>query len=276
MPPTSPNEKALFIIGGINVIESEELAMKACETFAESCRSLNIDYVFKASFDKANRSSVNSYRGPGIDEGLRILDKVKNTFDVRVLTDVHEINQVEPVSKVCDIIQLPAFLARQTDLVAALANSSKQIHIKKPQFMSPFQVKNLRDKFAEFGCRNIIICERGACFGYDNLVVDILGIDVMKRSLPETPITVDLTHSLQCRTEGSEHSGGRRESFMTLARSVVASKVAGVFIEAHTDPDRALCDGPSAVTLSSVDKIIRQLKEIDDTVKQQEEINVNI
>ena len=275
METTSANEKALFVIGGINVLESEELAMKACETFAESCRSLKMDYIFKASFDKANRSSIRSYRGPGIEEGLKILDKVKCEFNVQILTDVHEPGQVIPVSEICDVIQLPAFLARQTDLVAELAKCGKKIHIKKPQFMSPYQVRNLRDKFVEFGCTDIMVCERGACFGYDNLVVDILGIDVMKKSLPGIPITVDLTHSLQCRTEGSENSGGRRESFMTLARSVVAAKIAGVFIEAHTNPDKALCDGPSAVGLGSVRKILTQLKEIDATVKAQEEINVN-
>ena len=261
------NDRPLVLLGGINVLESRDLALRAAGHFVEVTARLGIPYVFKASFDKANRTSIHSFRGPGLDAGLRMLDDVKRTFGVPVLTDVHEVAQAAPVAEVCDLLQMPAFLARQTDLVAALAATGLPIHIKKPQFMSPEQTAHLVAKFRECGNDRLLLCERGSCFGYDNLVVDMLGFGVMKRVGGGLPVTFDVTHALQRRDPGGAASGGRRAQVAELARAGVATGIAGLFLEAHPDPDRALCDGPSALPLAQLEPFLHQVKALDELVK---------
>ncbi|MEI8610763.1 3-deoxy-8-phosphooctulonate synthase [Enterovibrio norvegicus] len=268
------NDKPFVLFAGMNVLESRDLAMQICEHYAEVTQKLGIPYVFKASFDKANRSSVHSYRGPGLDEGMKIFQELKETFGVKVITDVHEIWQAQPVSEVVDVIQLPAFLARQTDLVEAFAKTNSVINVKKPQFMSPGQVGNIVDKFAECGNDKVILCERGSCMGYDNLVVDMLGFDVMKKASNGSPIIFDVTHSLQCRDPLGAASGGRREQTVDLARAGLGTKIAGLFIEAHPDPDNARCDGPSALPLDKLEPFLKQMKALDDLVKSFEELDI--
>lgn len=261
------NDRPLVLFGGINVLESRELALRAAEHFVAVTRRLGMPYVFKASFDKANRTSIHSFRGPGLEAGLRILDDVKRTFGVPVLTDVHEVAQAVPVAEVCDVLQLPAFLARQTDLVAALAATGAIINIKKPQFMSPEQTAHLVSKFRECGNDRLLLCERGSCFGYDNLVVDMLGFQVAKAVTGGAPMIFDVTHALQRRDPGGAASSGRRAQVAELARAGVAVGLAGLFLEAHPDPDRALCDGPSALPLDALEPFLAQIKAVDDLIK---------
>ncbi|MDD1792621.1 3-deoxy-8-phosphooctulonate synthase [Enterovibrio sp. ZSDZ42] len=268
------NDKPFVLFAGMNVLESRDLAMQICEHYAEVTQKLGIPYVFKASFDKANRSSVHSYRGPGLDEGMKIFQELKDTFGVKLITDVHEIWQAQPVSEVVDVIQLPAFLARQTDLVEAFAKTNSVINVKKPQFMSPGQVGNIVDKFAECGNDKIILCERGSCMGYDNLVVDMLGFDVMKKASNGSPIIFDVTHSLQCRDPLGAASGGRRSQTVDLARAGLGTKIAGLFIEAHPDPDNARCDGPSALPLDKLEPFLKQMKALDDLVKSFDDLDI--
>jgi 2-dehydro-3-deoxyphosphooctonate aldolase (KDO 8-P synthase) len=232
-------------------------------------------YVFKASFDKANRSSVHSFRGPGIEEGLRLLAEVKSTFNVPTITDVHSPEQASPVSEVCDILQLPAFLARQTDLVEAMARTGAAINIKKPQFLSPEQMANVVDKFRECGNDRLMVCERGSNFGYDNLVVDMLGFDVMRHVTGGCPLIFDVTHALQRRDPGDTASGGRRSQIVNLAKAGVAVGIAGLFLEAHPDPDNALCDGPSALPLAQLEPFLTQVKAVDDLVKAQSPLTIS-
>jgi 2-dehydro-3-deoxyphosphooctonate aldolase (KDO 8-P synthase) len=263
------NDKPLVLIGGINVLESRDLALTCAEAFERSARSLGIPFVFKASFDKANRSSVHSFRGPGLQEGLKLLSEVKNTFGVPTITDVHSPEQASPVAEVCDILQLPAFLARQTDLVEAMARTGAAINIKKPQFLSPEQMANVVNKFRECGNDRLMVCERGSNFGYDNLVVDMLGFDVMRDVTGGCPLIFDVTHALQRRDPGDAASGGRRSQVLSLAKAGVAVGVAGLFLEAHPDPDKALCDGPSALPLAQLEPFLAQVKAVDDLVKAQ-------
>ena len=262
------NTGRFVLFGGINVLESLDLALRAAEEFVSVTRDLGIPYVFKGSFDKANRSSIHSYRGPGLDAGLRILEAVKDTFGVPVLTDVHEPWQAPMVAEVADVLQLPAFLARQTDLVVALAKTGRAINIKKPQFMSPSQVGNVVEKFVEAGNNRLMLCDRGTCFGYDNLVVDMLGFGVMKKSTKNRPIIFDVTHALQQREPGAAASGGRRDQVVELARAGMSVGLAGLFLEAHPDPDQAKCDGPSALPLHQLRPFLQQIRAIDDLVKQ--------
>ncbi|MCM2972978.1 3-deoxy-8-phosphooctulonate synthase [Larsenimonas suaedae] len=264
---TLNNDSPFTLFGGVNVIESESFVMNACEHYVDVTQRLGIPYVFKASFDKANRSSIHSFRGPGLDEGLRILQKVKEEFGVPVISDIHEVEQAAPAAEVLDVLQLPAFLARQTDLVEAMAKTGKPINVKKPQFLSPHQMKNVADKFAECGNDQIILCERGANFGYDNLVVDMLGFGVMKKVTNNRPIIFDVTHALQCRDPLGAASGGRRDQVLELARAGMATGLAGLFLEAHPDPANAKCDGPSALPLAKLEPFLAQLKAIDDLVK---------
>ncbi|MDN5619379.1 MAG: 3-deoxy-8-phosphooctulonate synthase [Psychrobacter sp.] len=271
---TVGNDKPFVLFGGINVIESRDLALTACEAYVEITQKLGIPYVFKASFDKANRSSIHSFRGPGMDEGLKILQEVKDTFNVPVISDVHEVYQCQPAAEVIDILQLPAFLARQTDLVKALAETGRPINIKKPQFLSPEQMKNIINKFNEMGNDKLMLCERGSCFGYDNLVVDMLGLGVMKRISNDLPIIFDVTHSLQTRSAGSDASGGRRDQIIELARSGMAAGLAGLFLEAHPTPDAAKCDGPSALPLDKLEPFLQQMKQIDDLVKSLPDLDI--
>ncbi len=261
------NDGAFALFGGVNVLESKDLALRTAAEFVRVTQKLGIPYVFKGSFDKANRSSIHSYRGPGLDEGLKILEAVKTEFGVPVLTDVHETFQAAPVAEVADVLQLPAFLARQTDLVMALARTGRVINIKKPQFLSPSQVLNIVEKFKEAGNDQLILCDRGTCFGYDNLVVDMLGFGVMKKVTHDLPVIFDVTHALQQREAGAAASGGRREQIVDLARAGMAVGLAGLFLEAHPDPAQAKCDGPSALPLDRLEPFLTQLKALDDLVK---------
>jgi len=262
------NDKPIVLFGGINVIESEQFTLDVCGEYVDVCKKLDIPLVFKASFDKANRSSIHSFRGPGLEEGLKIFQSVKKNFDdIPVITDVHEPWQAEPVSEVVDVLQLPAFLARQTDLVNALAKTDRVINIKKPQFLSPHQIKNVVNKFEEAGNSKVMLCDRGTLHGYDNLVVDMLGFGVMKSVSNNKPIIFDVTHSLQTRESGSEASGGRRSQITDLALAGVATRLAGLFLEAHPTPDLAKCDGPSALKLKMLSDFLLQVKEVDTLVK---------
>ncbi len=261
------NELPLTLLGGMNVLESRDLAMKVAETFARVTSDLGMPYVFKASFDKANRSSISSFRGPGLEEGLKILQEISSTFAVPVVTDVHEIAQVQPVAEVCEILQIPAFLARQTDLVCAAAATNAVIHVKKPQFMSPAQVQHLVKKITDSGNSRVMICERGSCFGYDNVVVDMLGFRTMKEQSDNAPITFDVTHALQTRGLGEAASGGRRSQVAELARAGVALGIAALFLEAHPNPDEALCDGPSALPLHQLKPFLQQIQAVDEVIK---------
>jgi len=261
------NTAPFVLLGGVNVLESRDFALRVAEHYVQVCARLGIPYVFKASFDKANRSSIHSYRGPGMEEGLSILAEVKSTFGVPVITDVHSPEQAAPTAEVCDILQLPAFLARQTDLVEAMAATGAIINIKKPQFLSPSQMANVAEKFAECGNNRILLCERGSNFGYDNLVVDMLGFGVMKRGCGNAPLIFDVTHALQCRDPGGAASGGRRSQVADLARAGMAVGLAGLFLEAHPDPDKALCDGPSALPLAQLEPFLLQVKAVDDLIK---------
>jgi 2-dehydro-3-deoxyphosphooctonate aldolase (KDO 8-P synthase) len=258
------NDKPFVLFGGMNVLESRDLAMKIAEHYVEVTQKLGIPYVFKASFDKANRSSVNSYRGPGLDEGLKIFEEIKSTFNVPIITDVHEPYQAQPVSEVVDVIQLPAFLARQTDLVVAMAKTGAVINVKKPQFLAAHEMKHIITKFAEAGNENIILCERGSCYGYNNLVVDMLAMDEMKNY---APVIFDATHALQKPGGRSDSADGRRAQAAQLARSGMAIGIAGLFIEAHPDPKQAKCDGPCALPLEKLSPYLIQMKAIDDLVK---------
>jgi 2-dehydro-3-deoxyphosphooctonate aldolase (KDO 8-P synthase) len=273
-PVAIGNQRPLVVIGGINVLESEDLALEVGSAFKAACQRLGLGYVFKASFDKANRSSIHSFRGPGLERGLQMLSRVKQQLGVPVLTDVHEPHQVPAAAAVCDVLQLPAFLARQTDLVVALAAAGVPVHIKKPQFLSPAQMGPLVEKFEQLGCRDLVLCERGSCFGYDNQVVDLLGLGVMRQVSGNKPISVDITHALQCRGPGAEQSGGRRQQALQLARAVVASGIAAIFVEAHPDPDQARCDGPSALPSDLIEPFLAQLAAIDQLVKLQPELAI--
>jgi len=261
------NISNFVLFAGINVLEDKEFALKCAERYVKVTTKLGIPYVFKASFDKANRSSIHSYRGPGMEEGLRIFEAVKKEFGVPVITDIHEPWQAAPVAEVVDVLQLPAFLARQTDLVVAMAKTGKPINIKKPQFLSPAQVLNIVEKFKEAGNDQLMLCDRGTCFGYDNLVVDMLGFGVMKKVTGDLPIIFDVTHALQQRDALAGASGGRRQQIVELARAGMATGLAGLFLEAHPNPDQAKCDGPSALPLDQLEPFLVQMKAIDDLVK---------
>jgi 2-dehydro-3-deoxyphosphooctonate aldolase (KDO 8-P synthase) len=258
------NHLPFVLFGGMNVLESRDLAMQIAEHYIEVTRRLNIPYVFKASFDKANRSSIHSFRGPGLDEGLRILEEIKTTFGVPVITDVHAPEQAAPAAEVADVIQLPAFLARQTDLVVAMAKTGAVINVKKPQFLAPAEMRHILTKFKEAGNEQVLLCERGSSFGYNNLVVDMLGMDDMKQM---APVIFDATHALQRPGGRADSADGRRAQAAELARSGMALGIAGLFIEAHPDPNKALCDGPCALPLDKLSGYLEQMKAVDDLVK---------
>jgi 2-dehydro-3-deoxyphosphooctonate aldolase (KDO 8-P synthase) len=265
------NDAPMVLIGGLNVLESESLALETAQTFSEICKSLAIPFIFKASFDKANRSSVSSYRGAGLEAGLKILEQVKSSCNVPLITDIHEPHQAAPVAEIVDILQLPAFLSRQTDLVKAMAKTGKVINIKKAQFLSPTEMGNILQKFEEAGNSQLILTERGTSFGYNNLVVDMLGFPIMKEF--GYPLLFDVTHSLQLPGGQSSSAGGRRKDVTTLARSGLAQKIAGLFIEAHPDPSKAKCDGPCALPLDKLKPFLEQMKELDVLVKAQDDID---
>ena len=265
---TIGNEEPMTLMGGVNVLESESVVMTVAEKFAETTSNLNINWIFKGSFDKANRSSISSFRGPGLDEGLRMLEKVKSEFNTPVITDIHEPSQADSVSKVCDVIQIPAFLCRQTDLVIAAAKTKKIIQFKKPQFLSAPEMKNVIEKCRQAGNENITICERGNSFGYNNLVVDMLNFQIMKDL--GVPVIFDATHSLQLPGGLGNAAGGRREYLLPLAKAGLSQGIAGLFIEAHPDPDLAKCDGPCAISTDEIPAVLSQLSELDDFIKNQD------
>ena len=258
------NNKPLTLMGGMNVLESRDLAMQVAEDFKKVTDKLNINYIFKASFDKANRSSVDSYRGPGLEKGLEIFRELKKS-DYQLITDIHEISQVEQISEVVDIIQIPAFLCRQTDLIKEACQSGKPLNIKKGQFLSPDQMKNIIEKCSNFGNDQIMLCERGTSFGYDNLVVDMLGMSKLKTF--NCPIIFDVTHSLQLPGQGKTAAGGRGDQAEDLAKAGVSLGIAGLFIEVHPDPKEALCDGPSATPLDQFETLLTKVNAVDQAVK---------
>ena len=265
---TIGNEEPMTLMGGVNVLESESVVMTVAEKFAETTSNLNINWIFKGSFDKANRSSISSFRGPGLDEGLKMLEKVKSEFNTPVITDIHEPSQADSVSKVCDVIQIPAFLCRQTDLVIAAAKTKKIIQFKKPQFLSAPEMKNVIEKCRQAGNENITLCERGNSFGYNNLVVDMLNFQIMKDL--GVPVICDATHSLQLPGGLGNAAGGRREYLLPLAKAGLSQGIAGLFIEAHPDPDLAKCDGPCAISTDEIPAVLSQLSELDDFIKNQD------
>ena len=267
------NNKPLTLMGGMNVLESRDLAMQVAEDFKKVTDKLNINYIFKASFDKANRSSITSYRGPGLEEGLNILKEVSDEFDVPVITDIHEPDQAEPVSEICEVIQIPAFLARQTDLVNAAASTKSIIQFKKPQFLSAPEMKNVVEKCVAAGNSNIILCERGNSYGYNNLVVDTLNFQILKKLMK--PVIFDVTHSLQLPGGLGGSTDGRREYVLSLAKAGISQSIAGLFLEAHPNPDEAKCDGPCALPLSMLEEFLTQIKELDDFIKQQENLDIS-
>ena len=259
------NDLPLVLIGGINVLESKELALESCAHYCQLCQQLGIGYIFKASFDKANRSAADSFRGPGLARGLGMLAEVRRQYQVPVLTDVHEPEQAGAVAEVADVLQLPAFLSRQTDLVRALAQTGKAVNIKKAQFLAPEDMANIIDKFEQYGNNQLLLCERGTCFGYHNLVVDMLGFQVMRQLA--YPLVFDVTHSLQLPGGLGHAASGRRDYTLPLARSGVAQKIAALFVEAHPQPQQAKCDGPSALPLSQLRLLLEQVQAIDNVVK---------
>lgn len=258
------NEQPFVLFGGMNVLESRDLAMRIAEHYVTVTDKLNIPYVFKASFDKANRSSIHSYRGPGLDEGLKLFEEIKQTFKVPLITDVHEPWQAAPIAEVVDVLQLPAFLARQTDLVVAMAKTGALINVKKPQFLAPLEMRHILTKFAEAGNEKVMLCERGSSFGYNNLVVDMLGMDDMK---PMAPVIFDATHALQRPGGRTDSADGRRAQAAQLARSGMALGLAGLFIEAHPNPEQAKCDGPCALPLSKLEPYLAQIQALDELIK---------
>ena len=267
------NTHPLMLFGGMNVLESRALAFEVAEVYVEVCGKLQIPYVFKASFDKANRSSTRSYRGPGIEQGLTWLSDIKSSFNVPLITDVHEPDQAKVAAEVCEVIQLPAFLSRQTDLVVAIAETGAVVNVKKAQFLAPHEMKHIIDKFVEAGNDRVILCERGSSFGYNNLVVDMLGFGIMKQM--HVPVIFDVTHALQKPGERIDSAGGRREQVTELARAGVALGLAGLFLESHPDPSKAKCDGPSALPLDKLEPFLSQLKAIDGLVKSFDVLETN-
>lgn len=261
---TFANHRPLVLVAGMNVIEDRDVLHQVAAHMVDVTARLGIPFVFKASFDKANRSSITSFRGPGMEQGLAMLAEVKDRYRVPIITDVHEPEQAAPAAAVADIIQLPAFLARQTDLVIAMARTGAAINIKKPQFLAPHEMRHIIAKCREAGNDRILLCERGSSFGYNNLVVDMLGIDLMK---PMAPVLFDVTHALQKPGGRADSADGRGDQVAALARAGVAVGIAGLFLEAHPEPAKALCDGPSALPLADLEPLLRQLIAIDAVVK---------
>ncbi|MFT5708418.1 MAG: 2-dehydro-3-deoxyphosphooctonate aldolase (KDO 8-P synthase) [Oceanospirillaceae bacterium] len=259
------NDKPMILFGGMNVLESRDLALSIAETYTEVTTKLNIPYVFKASFDKANRSSLTSYRGPGLEEGLRILEEIKTTFGIPIITDVHEPHQAAAAAQVCDVIQLPAFLSRQTDLVEAMAKTNAVINIKKAQFLAAHEMQHILNKFEQAGNRKLILCERGTSFGYNNLIVDMLGFSIMKEF--GYPIVFDATHALQLPGGRNDSADGRRAMVAQLTRAGLSQGIAGLFLEAHPNPSQAKCDGPCALPLNKLEPYLAQMKAVDELTK---------
>ena len=257
--------RPLVLIAGPCVIESEEATLRHAERLLTICNGLSIPLIFKASYDKANRTSIGAFRGPGMKEGLRILAKVKSALGLPVLSDIHSIEQVTPAAEVLDVLQIPAFLCRQTDLLVAAAKSGRVINVKKGQFLAPWDMRNVAGKLAASGNENIILTERGASFGYNNLVVDMRSFPVMRAS--GYPVVFDATHSVQLPGGQGESSGGQREFVEYLSRAAVAAGIDGIFMEVHEEPDKALCDGPNSIPLDELPALLKMLKALDAVVK---------
>lgn len=259
-PITVGTDQPLLLIGGPCALESEDLARTVAEKMSAICSKLGISYVFKASFDKANRTSLSSYRGPGLEDGLNTLAKIRKELNVPVISDIHDITQVKAATEVLDIIQIPAFLCRQTDLLVAAAKSGKPVNVKKGQFVSPWDMKNAVGKLTSAGGTKTMLVERGACFGYNNLVVDMRSLPVM-RSLG-CPVIFDATHSVQLPGGAGGASSGQREFIEPLTKAAVAAGIDGLFMEIHPDPDKALCDGPNSIPLDEVETLLTRLVRI--------------
>jgi 2-dehydro-3-deoxyphosphooctonate aldolase (KDO 8-P synthase) len=266
------NALPFTLFGGMNVLESRELALEIAAAYQEITQKLGISYVFKASFDKANRSSISSFRGPGLEKGCEILSEIKETFDVPVISDIHEPFQAKPAAEVVDILQLPAFLCRQTDLVVALAETGRPINVKKAQFLAAHEMGHIINKFKEAGNEKILLCERGSSFGYNNLVVDPLNFGIMKRT--GCPVVFDVTHSLQIPGGQSESAGGRRQSVFELMLAGMSQGIGGLFLESHPQPSEAKCDGPCALPLDKLEAFLSQAKAIDDLVKSLDAVEI--
>ena len=259
------NALPFTLFGGMNVLESRELALEIAAAYKEITQKLGIPYIFKASFDKANRSSITSFRGPGLEKGCEILAEIKETYDVPVISDIHEPFQAKPAAEVIDVLQLPAFLCRQTDLVVALAETGRPINVKKAQFLAAHEMGHIINKFKEAGNDQILLCERGSSFGYNNLVVDPLNFGIMKRT--GCPVVFDVTHSLQIPSGRSDSAGGRRQAVFELMLAGMSQGIGGLFLESHPNPSEAKCDGPCALPLNKLEAFLSQAKAIDDLVK---------
>ena len=264
------NDLPFVLFGGLNVLESRELSLETAIYFQQVSQKLGIPLVFKASFDKANRSSLHSYRGPGLKNGLQWLEEIKSSLGLPVITDVHEPHQAALAAEVADVIQLPAFLSRQTDLVEAMAKTGAAINIKKAQFLAPAEMSHILEKFEQAGNARLMLCERGSSFGYNNLVVDMLGFHTLKRF--GYPVLFDVTHALQQPGALGHGAGGRREQVTHLAKAGLSQGLAGLFLEAHPDPDQAKCDGPCALRLDALEPFLHQMKALDELIKAQPDL----
>jgi len=267
------NDNPFTLFGGMNVLESRELALEVAAAYKEVTSKLGIPYVFKASFDKANRSSISSFRGPGLEKGLEILAEIKETHRVPVISDVHEPHQAKPAAEVIDVLQLPAFLCRQTDLVVALAGTGRPVNVKKAQFLAAHEMGHIIKKFAEAGNDKVLLCERGSSFGYNNLVVDPLNFGIMKRT--GCPVVFDVTHSLQIPGGRSDSADGRRQAVFELMLAGMSQGIGGLFLESHPDPAQAKCDGPCALPLEKLEDFLSQAKQMDDLVKKLPPISID-
>jgi len=256
----------LALIAGPCVIEDYETTREIAAAIKDTTDKLEIPFIFKASYDKANRTSATSYRGPGIDDGLKVLAEIKKEFGIPILSDVHRISEISAAARVLDIIQIPAFLCRQTDVIIAVARSGKVVNIKKGQFLAPWDMVNVVEKITSAGNRNIVLTERGTMFGYNNLVVDFRGFMIMRQT--GYPVIFDATHSVQLPGGAGTSSGGQRDYAPMLARAAVAAGVDGIFMEVHRDPDHALCDGPNSLKLDTIDELLSQLKSIHGTINR--------
>ena len=266
------NDLPFVLFGGMNVLESRELALEVASAYKEVTYRLGIPYIFKASFDKANRSSVASFRGPGLEKGCEILAEIKQTFDVPVISDIHEPHQAKPAAEVIDVLQLPAFLCRQTDLVVALAETGRPVNVKKAQFLAAHEMGHILRKFAEVGNEKVLLCERGTSFGYNNLVVDPLNFGIMKKT--GCPVVFDVTHSLQVPGGRSDSAGGRRQAVFELMLAGMSQGIGGLFLESHPTPSEAKCDGPCALPLDKLEAFLTQAKAMDDLVKGLSKVEV--
>ncbi len=267
------NKSNLVLISGLNVLEDKFIVKEVVAELKKVSDELDIPFIFKASYDKANRSSIESFRGPGIENGLEVLRKIKSDYKVPVMSDVHSPGEVKKAKEILDVLQIPAFLCRQTDLISSAAITGLPINVKKGQFLSPAEMKNIITKFEHFNNKNILLCERGTTFGYNNLVVDMLGLAELKRY--DYPVIFDVTHSLQEPGGEGESTSGRRSLALDLAKSAISIGIAGLFLETHPDPDKAKCDGPCALPLKHLKEFLYQIKAIDKLVKTFSEIEIS-